>query len=336
MTGFDSDDPTDRAARDAAAVFHGESLTGAPLPRSDRPRPRPATTTAPRRRALDHSLTSPPIGARADAEVRWLASTTHELRRLLPDEPSDDENASSNLGTSFVRIRRDETRHARAEPARRRTHPAAPRAPPGRVHRPHRTTRAHRRVRVRPTNPVVPKPSPGPKAARRRRRRTRASATRERRRPFRSDDPSVDANLAHDRRGSDPGCFDRFGRSGRPGSSPALRDAPVVPRAGRSPSTSALRRRLRGFLRLEDATGWTRVACLGLPDARALGRRVVATAWLRPRGGGAVEVASFEVLDADPTKPKTAIRWRSRRTRRTPRLRPRGKVVSTPSARWWR
>lgn len=60
MTGFDSDDPTDRAARDAAAVFHGESLTGAPLPRSDRPRPRPATTTAPRRRALDHSLTSPP------------------------------------------------------------------------------------------------------------------------------------------------------------------------------------------------------------------------------------------------------------------------------------
>ena len=237
-----------------------------------------------------------------------MASTTHELRRLLPDEPSDDENASSNLGTSFVRILA-ETRRAMPAPNPRVVEPTPPLpalplgasivpiaqlAHIGACASDLRTLWSRSRARVQ-----KPRDDADDELA---------SATRERRRPFRSDDPSVDANLAHDRRGSDPGCFDRFGRSGRPGSSPALRDAPVVPLAlvGRlrlPPSDDVS----EGFLRLEDATGWTRVACLGLPDARALGRRVVATAWLRPRGGGAVEVASFEVLDADPTKPKTAI-----------------------------
>ena len=237
-----------------------------------------------------------------------MASTTHELRRLLPDEPSDDENASSNLGTSFVRILA-ETRRAMPAPNPRVVEPTPPLpalplgasivpiaqlAHIGACTSDLRTLWSRSRARVQ-----KPRDDADDELA---------SATRERRRPFRSDDPSVDANLAHDRRGSDPGCFDRFGRSGRPGSSPALRDAPVVPLAlvGRlrlPPSDDVS----EGFLRLEDATGWTRVACLGLPDARALGRRVVATAWLRPRGGGAVEVASFEVLDADPTKPKTAI-----------------------------
>ena len=230
MTGFDSDDPTDRAARDAAAVFHGESLTGAPLPRSDRPRPRPATTTAPRRRALDHSLTSPP-SARARRRGGAMVGV-HDAR--APPPPSrralGRRERLLDLGTSFVRIRRDETRHAAPNPRVVEPTPPLPALPLGASIVPiaqlaHigacasdlRTLWSRSRARVQ-----KPRDDADDELA---------SATRERRRPFRSDDPSVDANLAHDRRGSDPGCFDRFGRSGRPGSSPALRDAPVVPLA---------------------------------------------------------------------------------------------------------
>ena len=241
-----------------------------------------------------------------------MASTTRELRRLLPDEPSDDANASSNLGTSFVRLLA-ETRRAMPAPNPRVVEPAPPLpalplgasivpiaelARRGACASDLRTLWSRSRARVR-------EPSDGDDddAARAdAEARWLASTTRELRRPL-PDHPSDG-----DRYGPEPGRFGRFGPSS------ALRDAPVVPLAlvGRlrlppSDDTS------EGFLRLEDATGWTRVACLGLPDARALGRRVIATAWLRPRGGGGgggggavVEVASFEILDEDPTKPRTA------------------------------
>ena len=238
----------------------------------------------------------------------------------------------------LVRPHFAETRRAMsAEPARRRTHPAAPSAPPGRVHRPHRTTRAHRRVRVRPTNPVVPKPSPGPKAARRRRRRSLASATRAPRRtsfpvrrslrrlrtsPTTGADPIPDASIVSV-------------APVAPVPRPRAR-APVVPLAlvGRLRLPPLRTASPRVFSDSDATDGRASRDEIRRARARSSRRRHrVASSSRRRRGGGGV----FRGFGRGPDiLPSSDSDRRSRRTRRTPRLRPRGKVVSTPSARWWR
>ena len=306
MTGFDSDDPTDRAARDAAAVFTANRSRCAPPSigptttttrdhdGTATPRARPFADVSPHRRArrrggamvgVHDARAPPPPSRRALGRRERLLESRHlvrphlaETRRAMPApnprvvEPTPPLPALP-LGASIVPIA--QLAHIGACASDLRTLWSRSRA---RVQKPRATPTTNSRPRDADaavlSGPTIP-PS------------TRTSPTTDA-------DPIPDASIV-----SVAPVAPVPRRASRRARGPA--------RAGWSPSTSALRRRLRGF---SPTRGRHRVDARRVPRpsrrarARSSRRRHrVASSSRRRRGGGGV----FRGFGRGPDEPKTAI-----------------------------